>query len=86
MSEPPVAKYKYTLEIDGNSHEEILGEILAQVNGGYMLDSLYEERDEFDVIGGQSYRTLEHINPGMSPERYARELGEWWQKRKRGAK
>ena len=82
MSNPPAPKYRYTLEIDGNSHEEILSEIMAQVNGGYMLDSLYEERDEFEVIGGRATRILEHTNPEMTPERYDKELGEWWQKRK----
>lgn len=82
MNNPPVPKYKYTLEVEGNSHAEIVGELLAQVNGNYMLDSLYEERDEFDVMGGQSYRTLKHTNPEMTPERYDKELEEWWQRRK----
>ena len=82
MSNPPVAKYKYTLEVHGNSHEEILSEIMAQVNGGYMLDSRYEERHSFNVVGGRATRILKHTNPEMTPERYEHELTEWWQKRK----
>lgn len=84
MSNPPLPKYRYTLEVDGNSHEEILSEIMAQVNGGYMYDSLNGERDEFEVVGGRATRMLKHTNPEMTPERYDKELVEWWQKRKAG--
>ena len=81
-AEPPVAKYRYTLVIEGNSHEEITRELLYQTRGGYLLDSDYEKRDTFHVIGGRKTSRLEHTNPDMTPERYDAELDEWWQARK----
>lgn len=80
--EPPTAKYKLTLTITGNSHDEIERELLAMTRGTYLLDSGYLERDEFHVTGGRSTRVLEHTNPEMTPERYEQELDAWWQARK----
>jgi hypothetical protein len=80
--DPPMAKYRYTLVIDGNSHEEIEEELHFAVHGGYMLDSDYYTRDEFMVYGGRKTSTLEHRNPDMTPERYDAELESWWQARK----
>ena len=82
MTEPPTAKYKFTVEITGNSHDEIEREILLLNSGGYLLDSGYHKRDSFYVIGGRSTRRLVHENPEMTPERYEQELEAWWQQRK----
>ena len=79
---PPVAKYRLTIEITGNSHDEIEGELLALARGGYLLDSDGYKRDAFQVVGGRGFRTLEHTNPDMTPERYAAELRAWWEARK----
>lgn len=80
--DPPVAKYRYTLVIDGNSHEEIEHELLVATRGGYLLDSQYYARDEFTVYGGRKTSTLEHRNPEMTPERYPAELEAWSTRRK----
>lgn len=80
---PPVAKYRYTLTITGNTHEEIEQELLVSTRGGYLLDSDYYERDEFTVYGGAKTSKLEHANPEMTPERYKAELDEWWRARKK---
>ena len=83
MSDLPVPKYRYTLVIRGNSHAEIQTELLVQVHGGYLLNSDYEKRDTFDVYGGREHATLEHINPDMTPERYAAEFEAWRASRRR---
>ena len=79
---PPVAKYKLTLTITGNSHTEILAEIVRQTRGGMLLDSNYERRDEWQVVGGRTTSVMRHTNPDMTPERYDRELAEWFNSRK----
>lgn len=78
--EPPVAKYRYTLTVTGNTIDEIAeilehsaNELWVQVNG----------RDEFEIWGGTYERRLEHANPEMTPERYRDELMAWWDARKR---
>lgn len=83
---PPVAKYRYTLTVTGNTHDEIEREIVVMTRGGYLLDSQYYERDEFTVYGGTSTRRLEHTNPDQTPEGYRRELDEWSARRKGGAR
>ena len=82
MTEPPTAKYKFTVEITGNSHDEIEREIHSLGNGGYLLDSDGYKRDSFHVLGGRITTQLVHENPEMTPERYERELEAWWQQRK----
>ena len=83
---PPVAKYRYTLTVTGNSHhQEIEREVLTMTRGGYLLDSEYHERDEFSVIGGRSTRVLEHTNPEQTPEGYEQELKSWSLRRREGA-
>jgi hypothetical protein len=79
---PPVAKYRLTLTITGNSHDEIEHELLVMTRGGYLHDSDGYERDEFHVIGGRRTAVLEHTNPDMTPERYDAELDAWWQARR----
>lgn len=74
---PPVTKYKYTVVITANSHEEIQKEIDRLLKGVYLLDSRYETRDSFDCYGGTTHRTLELTNPDMTDEKYERELNEW---------
>lgn len=81
--EPPVAKYRYTLVVTGNSHDEILDEIFMQTRGGYLLDSDHYKRDEFRVYGGNKTTTLEHANPEMTTERYKADLETWWLNRKK---
>ena len=80
--QPPDPKYTYTVTVTGNSHEEIESELRFLTRGGYLLDSEYHERDEFKVYGGRKTAELKHTNPNMTPERYDRELDEWWEKRK----
>lgn len=81
INPPPKAKYRYTLVIDGNSHDEIERELLVQTRGGYLLDSDYGRRDEFTVYGGRKTSKLEHCNPDMTPDRYEKELDEWSESR-----
>lgn len=83
---PPVPKYELTLTITGNSLTEILNEIVRQSRGGMLLDSDYERRDEWHVIGGRTERVMRHTNPDMTPERYDRELAEWFDSRKTKSK
>lgn len=85
-TDPPVAKYRYTLTVTGNSHEEIENEIVVMTRGGYLLDSHYYERDEFTVYGGTSTRVLEHVNPDQTPESYSKELDEWFDRRRQERK
>lgn len=75
---PPVAKYRLTVEIDGNSHDEIEQELGYLTRGGYLINSDHHERDEFHVIGGRVTATLRHTNPEQTPEGYTRELEEWF--------
>ena len=79
---PPTTKYRYTLVIDANSHDEVVREIESMTLGGYLLDSDYLTRDEFQVTGGRRTAKLEHINPEQTPENYAHELDTWWKARK----
>lgn len=81
-AEPPVPKYELTLTITGNSFDEITEEIERQTRGGMLLDSDYERRDEWHVIGGRSESVMRHTNPDMTPDRYDRELSEWFNSRK----
>ena len=81
-TEPPVAKYLYTLTIRGNSLDEIEREILTQTRGGFLLDSDHYTRDEFNRTDGRCTAVLEHANPDMTPERYDADLEAWWQERK----
>ncbi len=74
---PPVTKYKLTVEIRGNTHAEIMDEIMFLLNGGYLMDSDNYKRDEFHVFGGRLTSRLKHTNPGMTPERYDEDLAAW---------
>ena len=78
----PVNKYRFTLVITANSHEEIEKELTMLTNGGYLLDSDYYKRDEFMCYSGTHTSKLEHVNPEMTPERYNVALQEWWEKTK----
>lgn len=87
MSEDiPVPKYKLTLTITGNSHDEIERELLLQTRGGYLLDSDYYKRDEWTVYGGTHTSRMEHTNPEQTPENYHAELDAWFQERKAARK
>lgn len=84
-TQPPVTKYKLTVTIRGNTHEEIVDELLTMTRGGYLLASDYYKRDTFDSTGGRDRMVLEHTNPDMTPERYTEELSAWADER-RGAR
>lgn len=75
--DPPVAKYRYTVEIRANSHDEIERELLLLVNGGHLMHSDYHKRDEFESWGGRKHVKLEHTNPEQTPEAYDAELQAW---------
>lgn len=79
---PPATKYRLTVEISGNSHDEIEQELGYLARGGYLLNSDHHERDEFHVVGGRLTATLRHTNPEQTPEGYKRELDEWFTARK----
>lgn len=74
---PPVTKYRLTVTIRGNTHEEIVDELLSMTRGGYLLASDHYTRDAFDSTGGRDRMVLEHTNPSQTPEHYRRELDEW---------
>ena len=61
--EPPVAKYKLTLTVYGNSHQEVQEELLSQVQGGYLIISEDEQRDRWRVCGDRYMSVMEHTNP-----------------------
>ena len=82
MTEPPIAKYRYTLTITGNTLEEVERELVDQVNGGFLMNSHYYQRVVWHVVGVLITSRMEHLNPTQTPENYARELGEWWEARK----
>ena len=86
VPEPPTARYRLTLTITGNTHEEIEHELQVQSRGSYLNDSEGYQRDEWTVYGGTYTSRMEHLNPGMTPERYAAELDEWWAARKQARK
>ena len=81
-AQPPVARYRLTLTITGNTHDEIERELLGMTRGGYILDSDGYKRDEFHVTGGRRTSVLEHVNPDMTPEQYDADLDSWWRARK----
>lgn len=78
----PMAKYRLTVTVTGNTLEEVEEELGYQVRGGFLRDSDYYKRDEWTVYGGTSARVMECVNPDMTPERYRAELSEWWESRK----
>lgn len=79
---PPTHKYRLQLTVYGNSHEEVHRELMAQADSGYLMDSGHESRDAWHITSRRSTRTMTHMNPDMTPERYARELVAWWSGRR----
>ena len=82
MTEPPVARYRLTLTIRGNTLDEIEDALITQTQGGFMLDSDYGKRHWWDSTDGTTTSVMEHRNPYMTPERYAVEMDAWWKARK----
>jgi hypothetical protein len=82
MAEPPVARYRLTLTIKGNTLDEIEDALIVQTRGGFLLDSDYGKRDSWNSTDGTTTSVMEHLNPDMTPERYAAELHAWWTARK----
>ena len=76
---PPVTKYVLNVKIRGNTHEEIEDELLTLTRGGYLLDSDYHKRDEWDATSGRCSSIMLHANPEQTPEQYAAELEAWHQ-------
>ena len=76
--QPPTPRYRYTLIVEGNTHDEIEHELLVCTRGGYLLDSDYYQRDEWHVVGGHTDSRMEHVAPDMTPERYGAELEAWF--------
>ena len=81
-TQPPVPKYRLTLTIEGNTLDEVEGELLTQTRGGFLMASDYYKRDEWHVVGGRCTSHMEHANPGMTPERYDVELADWHEVRR----
>lgn len=78
-SNPPVARYRLTLTIDGNSFDEIDDVLRVLANGSTHEDSLFtgQVRHEWDIYGPRVKRHMEHRNPDMTPEKYDDELIAW---------
>lgn len=77
VSKPPTPKYKLTVVIQANSHDEIEDELLHFLNGGYVDFTEGYSRDTFRMIGGKLDCQLEHVNPQMTPDKYEVDLREW---------
>jgi len=75
--QPPTTRYRFELTIDGNTLEEVERELAQLANSGFLLDSDYGRRDEWHMVSGRATRIMHHINPDMTPERYAAELDAW---------
>ena len=82
MTEPPIARYRLTLTIKGNTLDEIEDALIVQTRGGFLLDSDYGKRDSWNSTDGTTTSVMEHLNPDMTPERYSAELDAWWTARK----
>ena len=82
MTDPPIARYRLTLTIKGNTLDEIETELIVQTRGGFLLDSDYGKRDSWNSTDGTTTSVMEHLNPDMTPERYSAELDAWWTARK----
>lgn len=79
MTRPPVPRFRLSVTIEANSHEEIETELGYIVSGGYLRDSNSHQRDNFIVASGKTWRRLDEVNPDMTPEKYDAELMEWWE-------
>jgi hypothetical protein len=79
---PPVARYRYTLTVTGNTLDEIHDEIRTDAHGGFILSTEHMTRHEFESTGGRETSKLEQVNPDMTPEKYAADLDAWWTARK----
>lgn len=77
---PPKHRYRLTLTVTGNTHAEVENELIAMTRGGYLLDSDHYGRDEWHTINGRVDSRMQHQNPDMTPEDYARELRAWARK------
>lgn len=77
--QPPTAKYRYTLQITGNTLDEIERELLMRSNEfGYET----ARRDEFAMVGGTYTQTLVVADGTQTPEKYATDLEAWMDARK----
>ena len=80
--QPPVARYRLTMTITGNTLDEIEHELVVMTRGGFLLDSDGYKRDAWHSVGGTVTSIMEHVNPKMTPERYEAELEAWFEARK----
>ena len=63
---PPVPRYRFTLTVTGNTLDEIESELVSQTRGGFLLDSDYYKRDEWEVWGGVSTGRMEHLGTNIA--------------------
>lgn len=80
--QPPIARYRLTVTITGNTLNEIEDELVTQTRGGFLIDSGYGKRHEWNATDGRCTRVMEHRNPDMTPERYMAELHAWVDERR----
>lgn len=82
---PPVARYRLTLTIDGNSFDEIDNELRVLAGGSTYRDSLFFglERHEWSIYEPRVKKRMEHRNPDMTPEKYDDELTAWADSRRK---
>lgn len=76
---PPKTRYELKLRIHGNSHEELMSEVLSITRGGYLLATDHYQRDEVTSYGGSNTIELIHTNPGQTKEKYEEELETWFE-------
>lgn len=76
---PPTAKYRYTLQISGNTLDDVEHELWIAVND-WSQDT--RNRDEFAIQGGTYTRTLIVADPDQTPDKYAADLEAWMNTRK----
>lgn len=71
---PPVPRFKLTVEIEGNTLDDVLNEAYSV---GINAPAQIRGRDECEIVGGSRTIRLTHQNPDMTPQQYASELAEW---------
>jgi len=76
---PPVPRYKLTVEVTGNTLDEVTDEIYGVgLNAPWTIG----RRDECEIVGGTRTIRLQHTNPTQTPENYRAELDAWAKARK----
>ena len=76
---PPTAKYRYTLQVTGNTLDDIEHELQIASNE-FAYDTA--TRDEFAIQGGTATQTLIVADPDQTPDKYLTDLEAWMQRRR----